>query len=490
MEQLIAIINALSDEDFQQCISHTTYSCSKSIIIDAIGQDIFNKANGIYNVYSLRRKFFSQVKNLSGQIYSHEAPTNGNLGAYTEWKCPIGYGMRSESDGPKSLRYYCVINTADSINKGPSDGVCPSPYGGNPINFSVGNKYQEEIDYVGHGEKFTRHYNSLDGYWRHNYSARLDFDLPRNAIYLTKETGKLVYFSLKAQVASTTTEIGTLIKQGDGWIYTSPKNDKLNFNADGVLTGGLDATGRVYALKYEDERIVVTDNRGANFWFTQDQDGQPKSFGSEGIRITYEYGKEGQLLSATYSRGQSDSKRLYHYEDSRNKRLLTGITDERGVRFASWGYDDKGRAIYSEHGNGQERVDITYNSNWLTTVTNELGRTVKYSFFDFQGLKRISRIEGVISPNCPASNSSYSYNSRGQLIGSVDNKGNRIEYRYNERGLEVSRTEAYGTPQARTVITEWHPTLFLPLTVTEPDRVTTYRYDDQGRPLSQSVSPR
>lgn len=58
MEQLIAIINALSDEDFQQCISHTTYSCSKSIIIDAIGQDIFNKANGIYNVYSLRRKFF------------------------------------------------------------------------------------------------------------------------------------------------------------------------------------------------------------------------------------------------------------------------------------------------------------------------------------------------------------------------------------------------------------------------------------------------
>nr|WP_237150077.1 hypothetical protein [Pseudomonas otitidis] len=30
----------------------------------------------------------------------------------------------------------------------------------------------------------------------------------------------------------------------------------------------------------------------------------------------------------------------------------------------------------------------------------------------------------------------------------------------------------------------------MPLTVTEPDRVTTYRYDDQGRQLSQSVSQR
>ncbi|TBU99722.1 hypothetical protein DNK34_24100 [Pseudomonas dryadis] len=52
------------------------------------------------------------------------------------------------------------------------------------------------------------------------------------------------------------------------------------------------------------------------------------------------------------------------------------------------------------------------------------------------------------------------------------------------------RTEASGTEQARTITTEWHPSLFLPLTVTEPDRITHYQYDDQGRPLSRTVETR
>ena len=63
-------------------------------------------------------------------------------------------------------------------------------------------------------------------------------------------------------------------------------------------------------------------------------------------------------------------------------------------------------------------------------------------------------------------------------------------YDYNDRGLEVSRTEASGTAQARTVATEWHPSLYLPLAVTEPDRITRYQYDDQGRQLSRTVVKR
>jgi YD repeat-containing protein len=67
--------------------------------------------------------------------------------------------------------------------------------------------------------------------------------------------------------------------------------------------------------------------------------------------------------------------------------------------------------------------------------------------------------------------------SNGQLTSKTDNKGNRTTYIYNSRGLETSRTEAAGTPQARTITTDWHPTLFLPVTVTEPTRITTYTYD-------------
>lgn len=89
MEQLIATINAQYDKDFQQCISRPTYTCSKSVIIDSVGDDLFGWSNGLHNQYSLKTKFVYQNKNMSGNIYSHEAPSRGGVGASIEWKCPL-----------------------------------------------------------------------------------------------------------------------------------------------------------------------------------------------------------------------------------------------------------------------------------------------------------------------------------------------------------------------------------------------------------------
>ncbi|UXY54078.1 RHS repeat protein [Pseudomonas tohonis] len=183
-------------------------------------------------------------------------------------------------------------------------------------------------------------------------------------------------------------------------------------------------------------------------------------------------------------------QRTYQYENTQNPNLLTGITDERGIRYATWAYDDQGRAISSEHAGGAERTLVSYNADGSSTVTNALGKRTTYRFQTIQGVRRITAIEGEPSANCPNSNSTFTYDDRGLVKTRTDNKGNVTTFDYNERGLEVSRTEAFGTAQARTVTITWHPTLFLPATVTEPDRITTYSYDDQGRQLSQSVSPR
>ena len=121
------------------------------------------------------------------------------------------------------------------------------------------------------------------------------------------------------------------------------------------------------------------------------------------------------------------------------------------------------------------------------SVTNELGKVAKYSFEYIKGVRRITSIQGEPSPNCPNSNSSFTYDSRGLLKTKTDNKGILTTYDYNDRGLEVSRTEAAGTPQARTTTTTWHPTLFLPLTVTEAGRTTHYQYDNQARQISQTI---
>ena len=68
----------------------------------------------------------------------------------------------------------------------------------------------------------------------------------------------------------------------------------------------------------------------------------------------------------------------------------------------------------------------------------------------------------------------------------TDAKGFVTTYTYNDRGLETTRTQASGTPQARTTTTTWHATFNLPLTVTEGGQVTTYTYDTQGRQTSRT----
>ncbi|WP_345945801.1 RHS repeat domain-containing protein, partial [Pseudomonas sp. dw_358] len=68
---------------------------------------------------------------------------------------------------------------------------------------------------------------------------------------------------------------------------------------------------------------------------------------------------------------------------------------------------------------------------------------------------------GEPSDNCPASNSTYTYDDRGQVLTKTDAKGFITTYTYNDRGLEASHTEASGTPQARTTTTTWDPTRFL-----------------------------
>ncbi len=59
----------------------------------------------------------------------------------------------------------------------------------------------------------------------------------------------------------------------------------------------------------------------------------------------------------------------------------------------------------------------------------------------------------------------------------------------DSRGRELSRTEAAGTPQARTIATTWHPEFNKPSVVSEPGRQTAYSYDAQGRLLSTTVQP-
>ncbi len=119
-----------------------------------------------------------------------------------------------------------------------------------------------------------------------------------------------------------------------------------------------------------------------------------------------------------------------------------------------------------------------------TSPTNE----TYLHFGQFQGVNRVVSVKGEPSPNCPISNSSYTYDDRGQVKTKTNAEGFVSAYTYNERGLEIERVEASGTPLARTVLTEWDPSRPLPKKIIEADRTIFYTYDSAGQLLSQQIS--
>jgi len=369
----------------------------------------------------------------------------------------------------------------------------PPPYScaGNPINIAVGNKFQVENDFQSASDSnlvFSRYYNSLDGVWRHNYSTFIRFAVGK--LSLIRANGRETFYTVDGDtVTPDLTETGILSKSADTWTYTSDTNEQFIFDSNGRLITQIDAVGRTQQLTYVNGTVTVTSDTGQTLAFTQDAWYQPLSLTTGALQITYTYNTNQRLTQLTRTQAGVSQQRLYYYEDPTRNYLLTGITDERGVRFATWAYDAQDRAISSEHSGGAQRTLVAYNADGSSTVTNELGKNATYRFTNLGGVKRVTAIEGEPSPNCSASNSTYTYNAAGQVLTKTDAKGLITTYNYNDRGLEVSRIEATGTPLARTTTTEWDPSRFLKTKVVEFTRTTLYTYDAQGRQLSQQTTP-
>ncbi|NYZ70165.1 RHS repeat protein, partial [Endozoicomonas sp. SM1973] len=126
-----------------------------------------------------------------------------------------------------------------------------------------------------------------------------------------------------------------------------------------------------------------------------------------------------------------------------------------------------------------EKVTLEFHDNNSTTVTDPLGKKTTYHFERFNGVNKVVKVEGHQSANCAAANKEYSYYPSGLLKTKTDWKGNVTEYKYNAQGLEIEKTEAVGTPQARTLKTEWNVEKRLPLKSTDGRLETLYQYDEQ-----------
>jgi len=271
------------------------------------------------------------------------------------------------------------------------------------------------------------------------------------------------------------------------WQYLTKDGELQEYSPTGKLLA-ITASNRV-------KQTLTYDATSGLLSSVQDSLGGQLTFAYVGTKIFSVTTKDNKVTSYVYNsaglltdvKRPDNTIRKYHYEDSRFPSTLTGITDERGIRFATWSYDDKGRAITSTHANGADSGTVAYNSDGSVTVTNALSKQTIYYFDDIAGARRVVKVAGQPTTNCVGANQNYTYTAEGWIESKTDWNGNKIFYKYNIKGQEISRTEAYGTALARTIATQWHTSLNVKTKVTEADRETVYTYDDNGLLLTQTT---
>ncbi|MEQ9450860.1 MAG: LamG-like jellyroll fold domain-containing protein [Pseudomonadales bacterium] len=178
----------------------------------------------------------------------------------------------------------------------------------------------------------------------------------------------------------------------------------------------------------------------------------------------------------------------YHYEDSNDSGLVTGMTDELGVRYTTYTYDSSGRATLSERVGSVESTSVVYNGNGTVTVTNELGKLTDYTFTEINHINRVTSLSGQATSLCGASMSARTHDTNGFIDTETDENGNVTDYSYNARGLVVSQTDASGTSGAVTTATTWHTDFNVPTQIVKPGQTIDLTYDPSGRLLTRTIT--
>ncbi len=273
-------------------------------------------------------------------------------------------------------------------------------------------------------------------------------------------------------------------------IYLTPDDESERYDAAGKLLSITTRSGIVQQMAYDElgQLHTVTDSFGRSITFTYDALNRISTMRDPANGIyTYGYDTSANLANVTFPDGKI---RNYLYEEGATlSSALTGIVDENGARYATYTYDTQGRAISTGHAGGAQRATFVYNADGSTTVTDALGTVRTYNFQSTQG---VSKISGVSQPCATCGGNAaqnISYDANGNIASKTDFNGVATTYVHDlTRNLETSRTEAAGTPQQRTITTQWHPTFRLPTLITEPGKTTAYTYDSRGLLIQKTLT--
>jgi RHS repeat-associated protein len=401
----------------------------------------------------------------------------------------------------------CILATPESsdICLRSSDGVVK----GAPIFPATAEKYRSETDWSDSGSSalsFTRTYrsnwagdptrseNPLGEVWSHNFATKL-VATPATAplgVDITTGEGYVRSFG-KAAGASTwsaSNSADTLVQLSSGaWTYHRADDDTtLNFNGSGKLQTTVDRNGWAVAYAYNSagQLTSVTNGFGRTLALAYNGAGQLVSVTTPDARvIAYAYDGTGRLSSVLYPDGKA---RSFVYENASFPQGLTGILDEAGIRWGTFAYDSTGRATSTQLAGGVNGYQVSYPSTGSAKVVDPLGTSRNYNYSTIKG--KLAVVGGSLpSGEGKSDAASRVQDANGLITSETDFKGATTTTTWDvARRLPTTVVYASGTPDARTVTTQWHPTFSLPTLTTESDRTTAYTYDALGNTLSKSIT--
>lgn len=447
--------------------------------------------------------------------------------------CTAGNGSAQDSMGPRGSS-----GNGTTKQEGTDRGT---PFNGDPISATNGNVYRQDTDVNSSPWlTFRRFYNSssyvvsttMGPKWRHSFDRHVDL-MPGSGtegglVYVRRPDGSMVRFTstkgvLKADTdAAETLSIDTDPTTGarTGYLLRlAATNETERYDATGRLLTITDDNGWVTTLTYSDATtapaiapaagllIAVTDPQGRVLNLRYDAKSRLSQIIDPASQtVGYTYADSGNLAKVTFADGTSRqylyAEAAYAASPTKYPSELTGIVDEKGVRYETTTFNENNRGTSSQFASGADKVTLSYynftqNGGTPASLTTPLGLVVTLSFADdgAQTLKP-SGTSTYCGNQCNQGDKAVTYDTNGYPATRTDYKGTVTKTTYDANGLLTQQVEASGTSAQRTTSTTWDVQHRKPLTrdVLDAKGVAaarnTWAYNPRGQVLAEcAVDP-
>ncbi len=379
---------------------------------------------------------------------------------------------------------------------------------GNPIHIGTGNKFQREpqFQYQSPGKSFgfDLFYNSqlnqpttLGKGWSHNFNITGEFNFDAGWAGIRRGDGKWLEFVADEQgVWQNIDDSNNKLEWTSNSVTWVSGNTRYQFNEFGQLkrienTRGLGQT-LSYSPSVKDKAgklVRITDDFGGVITFNYDKQYRINEvIDMAGQSYRYTYDKHNNLVRIARP---DNTTRQYRYEDPRFPNHLTGIIDGENRRYATFAYDDKGRAILSQHGvkpNITDKTEVVYTNSAKRLIN---GHEYTLGFKNYQWTVTQVKMEADKGKAGSCGITKRTFYPDGKLAATTDANGIETNYTdYDRWGRPGTVTRFPKTAHQRHTQYRYHPVVDRPIQIirTAPngEQTTDLRYDSQGNLIELS----